>query len=239
MTSGGGGFRGSRRDRGPSRRLAQRVHTAKGRSVSSTRWLERQLNDPYVAAAKRHGYRSRAAFKLIEIDDKLHFLKPGARVVDLGAAPGGWTQVAAERVKAGEARGGEVVAIDLLDMPEVPGAKILKADLLDPAAPALVRKQLGGPVDVVVSDMAPAMSGHRETDHLRVVNLVEAALAFAAEVLRPGGVFVAKLLQGGGETALVAEARRMFAAVRRIKPEASRAESAEFYLICSGFAGRR
>ncbi|MBI3708929.1 MAG: RlmE family RNA methyltransferase [Proteobacteria bacterium] len=216
------------------RPLAKRVKTAKARSPSSTRWLARQLNDPYVAAAKREGYRSRAAFKLIELDDRLRLLKPGARVVDLGAAPGGWTQVAVARVKPLETRGA-VVALDSLPMDPMAGAIILTADFLAPDAPGLLRGRLGGPVDVVLSDMAPSTTGHRETDHLRIMNLVEAALAFAAEVLRPGGAFIAKMLQGGGERALIAEARRHFATVRQVKPAASRAESVEFFIVATGF----
>jgi 23S rRNA (uridine2552-2'-O)-methyltransferase len=232
MTRGTGGSRHL-----PGRRLAMRVKTAKGRSASSQRWLKRQLNDPYVAEAKRRGYRSRAAFKLIEIDDRLRILKPGQRVVDLGAAPGGWTQVAVERVKPGEGRNGQVVALDLVDMAPVPGATILKADFLDVAATDLVRRTLGGPLDVVLSDLAPAATGQPETDHVRILNLVEAALFFAVEMLRPGGAFVAKLRQGGGEPQLVDAARRHFSVVRRLKPAASRTESAEFFLVATGFKG--
>jgi 23S rRNA (uridine2552-2'-O)-methyltransferase len=216
------------------RRLAERLRSAKGRSSSSARWLERQINDPYVAAAKRVGYRSRAAFKLQAIDDKLHLLKPGRRVLDLGAAPGGWTQLAVERVGAG----GAVVALDSAEMAPLRGASVLRADFLAPATPALVRAALGGEVDVVLCDMAPAATGHRDVDHLRIVGLVEAALQFATEVLRPGGGFVAKLSQGGQEDAVIAAARRYFSVVRRVKPPASRAESAEFYVVATGFTGR-
>jgi 23S rRNA (uridine2552-2'-O)-methyltransferase len=225
----------SRKSRGPDqgRRLKQRVVTAKGRPLSSKLWLERQLNDPYVAEAKRRGYRSRAAFKLAEIDDKLKLLKPGARVLDLGAAPGGWTQVAVERV-----RGGQVVALDLQDIEPIPGATILKVDFLAPEAPGLIRQALGGPVDVVLSDMAAAATGQTDIDHLRIMNLVEAALALAVELLKPGGSFVAKLLQGGGENAFLAELRRHFTTVRRIKPPSSRQESAEFFVVATGFRGR-
>ena len=229
MTSGPGSPRG-RKDV----RLAERLKTAKGRSLSSQRWLGRQLNDPYVAAAKRKGYRSRAAFKLIEIDDKFRLLKPGARVVDLGAAPGGWTQVAVARVEAGEG-GGKVVALDIEAMDPLPGAIVLRADFLDPVASAKAKAALDGPVDVVLTDMAASATGHRETDHLRVMALAEAALAFACETLRAGGAFVAKLRQGAGEAAFVEEARQRFANVRRYKPASSRAESAEFYLVATGF----
>lgn len=222
------------------RRLAQRVRTAKGRSTGSSEWLRRQLNDPYVAEAKRRGLRSRAAFKLTEIDDKIRVLKPGARVVDLGAAPGGWTQVAVERTRAGSGeKGGRVVAADIAEMGAIAGATVLRLDFLDEKAPEVVRRALDGPVDVVLSDMAPSTTGHPETDHLRVMNLAEAALAFAAEVLRPGGTFVAKIFQGGGENALAEELRRRFATVRRIKPPASRSDSAEFYFVATGFKGSR
>lgn len=224
-------------DRG--RRLKQRVATAKGRPLASTLWLERQLNDPYVAEAKRRGYRSRAAFKLVEIDDKLRLLKPGARVLDLGAAPGGWTQVAVERVLSSGKGGGQVVAVDLLEIEPIPGAVMLKADFLSPEAPGLIRQALGGPVDVVLSDMAAAATGQTDIDHLRIMNLIEAALALAVEVLKPGGSFLAKVLQGGGENAFLAELRRHFTTVRRIKPPSSRQESAEFFVVATGFRGGR
>jgi 23S rRNA (uridine2552-2'-O)-methyltransferase len=219
--------------RGPQggrRGLTQRVKTAKGRPIGSTMWLERQLNDPYVTEAKRRGYRSRAAFKILEIDEKLHILKPGMRVVDLGAAPGGWTQVAVERVK-----GGQVLALDISDMQPVAGATILKVDFLADEAPALVRAALGGPADLVLSDMAAPASGHTQTDHLRIMNLVEAAAALAADVLKPGGNFIAKMLQGGGEHAFVRDLRRQFTTVRHIKPPSSRKESAEFFIAAMGF----
>lgn len=219
------------------RRLSQRVKTAKGRPGASTRWLQRQLNDPYVAEAKRRGYASRAAFKLTEIDNKLHLLRPGMAVVDLGAAPGGWTQVAVDRVRAGAGGKGKVVALDIADMNPVAGGTFLRFDFLDPAAPAAVAAALAGPADVVLSDMAPSTTGHRETDHLRILNLAEAALALALAVLKPGGAFVTKLFQGAGEVEYVAALRRHFATVRRIKPPASRAESSELYLAATGFKG--
>jgi 23S rRNA (uridine2552-2'-O)-methyltransferase len=222
--------------KGGGRRLSQRVKTAKGRPIGSSEWLRRQLNDPYVQEAKQRGYRSRAAFKLIEIDDKAHLLKPGQRVVDLGAAPGGWTQVAVEKVKA-QGGPGRVVAADIAEMGAIPGATVLRLDFLDDRAPAAVRAALDGPVDVVLSDMAPSTTGHPETDHLRVMNLGEAALLFAREVLRPGGAFVVKIFQGGTEQAFAQELRGAFATVRRIKPPASRSDSAEFYFVATGYKG--
>lgn len=226
-----GGKRGSGPgDRDSGRRLKQRVMTAKGRTVSSANWLKRQLNDPYVAEARRRGYRSRSAFKLAEIDDKFRLLKPGARVVDLGAAPGGWTQVAVER-----GRGGKVVGIDLQEVEPIAGAVMLKGDFLAPEAPDQVRAALDGPVDLVLSDMAAAATGQTDIDHLRIMNLVEAALALAAEILKPGGAFVAKMLQGGQEQGFERELRRHFATVRRIKPPSSRQDSAEFFFVGTGF----
>ncbi len=216
------------------RRLAERVKTAKGRKSSSTRWLQRQLNDPYVAEARRLGYRSRAAFKLIQLDDRFHFLSPGKRVLDLGAAPGGWTQVAAARVKALDGRG-QVVALDVLEMEPLPGATVLLADFLDETTPGRVKAELGGPVDVVLSDMAAPTTGHPATDHLRIVALCEAAFLLAVEVLAPGGVFVAKVFQGGAEGELLAALKRSFASVRHAKPPASRSESAETYVVATGF----
>ncbi|HTQ84321.1 MAG TPA: RlmE family RNA methyltransferase [Pseudolabrys sp.] len=219
------------------RGLKVRVRSGKSRSQSSRSWLERQLNDPYVARAKREGFRSRAAYKLAEIDDKTRFLKKGARVVDLGAAPGGWSQVAAKRVGApGE---GRVVAIDLLAMDAVPGVDFAQLDFLDPAAPEILKAMLGGPADVVLSDMAANATGHRKTDHLKIVALVEAAADFAREVLAPGGAFLAKVLQGGTEGALLVSLKRDFASVKHMKPAASRADSAELYLLATGFRGGR
>lgn len=218
--------------------LKQRVKTGKKRSLSSKLWLERQLNDPYVARAKREGYRSRAAFKLIEIDDKHRLLKPGARVVDLGAAPGGWSQMAAKRVGAADGKG-KVVAIDLLEMAPVAGVDYMQLDFLDPKAPDILKEKLGGPADVVLSDMAANATGHRKTDHLRIVALVEAAAEFAAEVLAEGGVFLAKVIQGGTENVLLSALKRDFASVKHVKPAASRADSAELYVLASGFRGRR
>ena len=226
-------------DRGKER-LAVRVKTAKKRTHSSTLWLERQLNDPYVARAKRDGFRSRAAYKLIEIDDKHRLFKPGLRVVDLGAAPGGWSQIAAKRVRAGEGQGkgqARVVAIDLLEMPAIPGVDFVQLDFLDNAAPDKLKAMLGGPADVVLSDMAANATGHRKTDHLRIMALAETAADFACEVLAPGGAFLCKVLQGGTETALLAKLKRDFKSVKHAKPAASRADSAELYLLATGYRG--
>lgn len=216
------------------RSLKVRVKSGGSRTPAQKRWLERQLNDPYVARAKREGWRSRAAYKLIEIDEKYHLLKPGARVADLGAAPGGWSQVAAKRVGAAEGRG-RVVAIDLLDMPPVPGVDFLKLDFLDPEAPDRLEAMLGGEADLVLSDMAANATGHRQTDHLRIMALAEAAAEFAREVLRPGGGFLCKVLRGGTEGTLLAALKQDFAQVRHIKPAASRSDSAELYLLATGF----
>jgi 23S rRNA (uridine2552-2'-O)-methyltransferase len=216
-----------------TRDLKVRVKTAKKRSLSSTLWLERQLNDPYVARAKREGYRSRAAYKLTEIDDKHRLLKPGGRVADLGAAPGGWSQVAKKRV--GDK--GKVVGIDILEMDDIPGVTFAVLDFLDPKAPAALKAMLGGPADVVLSDMAANATGHRQTDHLKIMALVEAAAEFAAEVLAPGGAFLAKVIQGGTEGALLAMLKRDFASVKHVKPAASRADSAELYVLATGFRG--
>lgn len=204
------------------------------RTPAQKRWLERQLNDPYVARAKREGWRSRAGYKLIEIDDKYRLLRPGARVVDLGAAPGGWSQVAAKRVGAGEGRG-RVVAIDLLDMPPIPGVDVFKLDFLDPEAAGRLTAMLSGEADLVLSDMAANATGHRQTDHLRIMGLAEAAAAFACEVLKPGGGFLCKVLRGGTEGKLLAALKQDFAQVRHVKPAASRSDSAELYLLATGF----
>jgi 23S rRNA (uridine2552-2'-O)-methyltransferase len=217
-----------------ARSLRTRVKSGKGRTPAQKRWLERQLNDPYVARAKREGLRSRAAYKLMEIDDKHRLLKPGAKVVDLGAAPGGWSQVAAKRVGAGEGRG-RVVAIDLLGMPPIPGVDFLKLDFLDPEAPDRLKAMLGGEADLVLSDMAANATGHRQTDHLKIMALAEAAAMFAREVLKTGGAFLCKVLRGGTEGALLTALKRDFAAVRHVKPAASRSDSAELYLLATGF----
>jgi 23S rRNA (uridine2552-2'-O)-methyltransferase len=221
-------------------RLHVTVKTGGKRKLSSKLWLERQLNDPYVARASREGLRSRAAFKLAEIDDKFHLLKPGAKVVDLGAAPGGWSQVAAQRIgaaggKAGAPGRGTVVAIDVLDMPAIPGVEFLRLDFLDPAAPDRLKEMLGGAADVVLSDMAANATGHRKTDHLKIMALAETAALFAREVLRPGGAFLCKVLQGGTEGELLADLKRDFAVVRHVKPAASRPDSAELYVLATGF----
>mgnify|MGYP001547927914 FL=1 len=229
------GGKSKQRDARPTgRTLKVRVKTAKKRDLASTLWLERQLNDPYVAEAKRLGYRSRAAFKLIQLDDKHRLLKPGMRIVDLGAAPGGWTQVAAKRARP-TAAGGRIVARDILKMDEVPPATVLHLDFLERGAPSALKAALGGEADLVMSDMAAPTTGHKPTDHLRIVALAEAAYAFAAEVLAPGGAFVAKVFQGGAERELLARLKRDFATVRHAKPPASRQESAELYVVAQGF----
>lgn len=228
--------KGSGREGGRS--LKTRVKTARKRSLSSTLWLERQLNDPYVARAKRDGYRSRAAYKLIEMDDRYHLFKPGGRIVDLGAAPGGWSQIAADRVKAKDGRG-KVVGIDLLDMEPIAGVTFTVKDFNDEDAPQVVKDMLGGEADGVVSDMAANATGHKQTDHLRIVALAELAAEFALDVLAPGGFFVAKVLQGGTEGQLLAQLKRDFTTVRHVKPAASRADSAELYVLATGFRGRR
>jgi 23S rRNA (uridine2552-2'-O)-methyltransferase len=220
-----------------ARELKQRLKTARKRTASSQRWLERQLNDPYVARAKREGYRSRAAYKLLEIDEKFKILKPGQRVADLGAAPGGWAQVAAKRVGSAEGKG-RVVGIDLLPIEPLPGAAFVELDFLAPEAPDRLIEMLGGPADVVMSDMAANATGHKKTDHLRIVGLAEAAADFARAVLAPGGAFIAKVLQGGTEGALLAGLKRDFATVRHVKPAASRADSSELYVLATGFRGR-
>ncbi|HEV3161672.1 MAG TPA: RlmE family RNA methyltransferase [Xanthobacteraceae bacterium] len=218
-----------------------RLKDQKRRTASSRAWLTRQISDPYVARAKREGLRSRAAFKLAEIDERYKVLKPGARVVDLGAAPGGWSEIAAQRVGTG----GRVVALDILDMKPVPGVEFLQLDFLDPSAPERLQAMLGSGVagkaqaeaDVVLSDMAANATGHRQTDHLRIMALAEAAADFARRVLAPGGAFLCKVLQGGAETKLLAELKRDFSSVKHVKPPASRTDSAELYLLAKGFRG--
>jgi 23S rRNA (uridine2552-2'-O)-methyltransferase len=217
-------------------RLHVQVKTGGKRKLSSKLWLERQLNDPYVAQAKRDGYRSRAAYKLIEIDDKHRLLKPGMTVVDLGAAPGGWSQIAAKRVGAADGKG-SVIAIDLLEMPEIPGVQFAQLDFHANDAPEKLTAMMGGRADVVMSDMAANTTGHRKTDQLRIVGLVEIAAAFAAEVLNPGGAFLAKVFQSGADSDLLAQLKRDFAAVKHVKPAASRQDSAERYVLATGFRG--
>ncbi|MBO20867.1 MAG: rRNA methyltransferase [Rhodospirillaceae bacterium] len=212
----------------------ERVRSARGRRLSSTRWLQRQLNDPYVQAAKRDGYRSRAAYKLLQIDDRFELLKLGCRVVDLGAAPGGWTQVAVNRVQSMDGHP-SVVAIDILEMEPLPGADILLGDIEDEAAVARLCAAIGSPADLVLSDMAVATTGHASTDHLRTLALAEAAFLFACEVLTPGGGFVNKVFQGADEPALFDAMTQKFGSVRRFKPKASRSDSVEMFLIGMGF----
>ena len=215
---------------GGTRALKERLKSKKQRTKSSKAWLERQLNDPYVRAAKAQGYRSRAAYKLKEMDDKFHFLKKGMKVVDLGAAPGGWTQVLVER--CGE---GNVLGVDLQPMDPMEGAVLLELNFMDDAAPALIREKMSGAVNAVVSDMAAPATGHRETDHLRIMGLCEAALEFACDVLSPGGIFLCKVLQGGTEKALLETLKKRFGRVLHMKPPASRSDSAEMYVIALNF----
>lgn len=212
-----------------------KVRTAKGRKIGSTKWLQRQLNDPYINEAEKSGYRGRAAFKLIQMDEKLDLLKPGMRVVDLGAAPGGWCQVLAEKGME------KIVAIDLLEMDEIGGVDFIQMDFMDDDAPDKLKEMIGeadgGLVDLVLSDMAPNTTGHKQTDHLRIMAVVEAAYYFACEILKPDGVFVAKVFQGGAQNTLLAEMKKSFKTVRHMKPDASRKDSSEQYLVATGFRG--
>ena len=218
------------------RGMATRVKTAKGRKTSSTRWLQRQLNDPYVAEAQTRGYRSRAAFKLLELDDRFGFLSKGQKVVDLGAAPGGWTQVVHKRLIQSA---GTIVAVDQIEMETLAGVTVLQLDIFKEDAPELIQDALGGPADVVLSDMAPAATGHRSTDHFRIIGLCEAALDIAVNILNPGGTFIAKVWQGGTEHDLLALIKQSFEQVKHAKPPASRANSAEVYVVAQGFRGFR
>jgi 23S rRNA (uridine2552-2'-O)-methyltransferase len=211
------------------RGLTVKLRTARGRTTASQKWLQRQLNDPYVRAAKQQGLRSRAAFKLIELDDRFHLLRTGSRVLDLGAAPGGWSQVAVQRGAA------IVVGLDLLPVDPVPGATIIQGDFMEPDMPARLRELLGGPADLVLSDMAPNATGHNATDHLRIMALAEWALEFGLEMLEPGGAFVAKVFQGGSERQMLDRMKRHFAQVRHAKPPASRKESSELYVVATGY----
>ncbi|MCD6034780.1 MAG: ribosomal methyltransferase RrmJ/FtsJ [Rickettsiales bacterium] len=229
---------GSGGNRPGGRQTFTTVKTAKGRKLSSTLWLERQLNDPYVARAKAEGYRSRAAYKLIEIDEKYPFLTKGKTVIDLGAAPGGWTQVAVQKIKAGEKGGGSVIGIDLQEVEAIADAELLQADFMEEEGLALLENMLKGrKVDIVLSDMAASSSGHTQTDHIRIIDLCEAAFLFACKWLSPGGTFVAKILQGGTEHTLLTGMKKSFRTVKHIKPPASRADSSEMYVICQGFRG--
>ena len=215
------------------RGLTVKLRTARGRTTASQKWLQRQLNDPYVRAAQAQGLRSRAAFKLMEIDDKMHLLKRGSRVIDLGAAPGGWSQVAVKRGATA------MVGVDLLPVDPVSGATLLLGDFMDVAVQGQLRDALGGPATLVLSDMAPNTTGHNATDHLRIVALAELAFVFATEVLEPGGAFVAKVFQGGSERSILAPMKRHFTSVKHVKPAASRKESSELYVVATGFRGER
>jgi len=217
-------------------RLHVTVKSGGKRKLSSKLWLERQLNDPYVARARRDGFRSRAAYKLAEIDDKYYLLKSGMRVVDLGAAPGGWSQIAARRVGVGNGKG-TVVAIDLLEMGEIAGVNFAQIDFLEAGAPERLMAMMEGKVDIVLSDMAANTTGHRKTDQLRIVGLVEIAVAFASEILNPGGAFLAKVFQSGADAELLARLKRDFATVRHVKPASSRQDSSERYVLATGFRG--
>lgn len=217
------------------RKQTVKVKTARRRTTSSNRWLQRQLNDPYVAAAKTEGYRSRAAFKILELDEKFHFFKQGMRVVDLGAAPGGWSQIASTRM----GKNGKIVAIDLLPIDPIAGAEILEMDFLDDEAPEILKSKLGGEADIVMSDMAPSTTGHKATDHLRIIGLAENAAYFAKEILKPGGSFVCKLFQGGETKDLILDLKKCFTKVRHAKPSSSRADSSEIFLVATGFKGDR
>jgi 23S rRNA (uridine2552-2'-O)-methyltransferase len=238
---------GNGKKKGPSGRgntdttgrlIHTRVKTARGRKYSSKLWLERQLNDPYVIEARTRGLRSRAAFKLMQIDDRYKLLKPGHTVVDLGAAPGGWTQVAVDRVGAKKGKG-QVLAVDILEMEDMSGAKVMQLDFTTEDADVKVKNELGGPVDAVISDMAAPTTGHRQTDHLRIVFMCELALDFAIDVLAPGGIFIAKVLKGGTENELLDRLKKNFAVVRHAKPEASRPDSREAYVVATGFRGTK
>ena len=216
----------------------ERVKTARGRKNSSTQWLKRQLNDPYVTEAQRRGFRSRAAFKILDLNEKFNFLKSGARIVDLGAAPGGWSQAAAEIVLKGNNRG-KIIALDINEMEPIPGVEILHLDFTTDEAPEELKKALGGQADVVMSDMAAPATGHAGTDHIRIMGLCETALEFAREVLAPGGVFLAKVLQGGTEGELLQTLKRDFKKVHHVKPASSRQDSAEMYVVGIGFRGNK
>ena len=236
MTGAKGPTGGSGREGGRSFKV--RVKTAGKRTMSSKLWLERQLNDPYVAAARREGWRSRAVYKLIELDERFHLLKPGQKIVDLGAAPGGWAQYAAKKVNSVTGTG-KVVGIDLLNIEPIAGVEFTVMDFLEPDAPERLKAMLGGEADAVMSDMAANTTGHKKTDHLRIVHLAELAAEYAREVLAPGGFFVAKVFQGGAEGELLTMLKRDFTVVRHVKPKASRADSAELYVLATGFRGKR
>ncbi len=236
-SSGGGSKSGG--GLGGARHATVRVKTARRRKNSSTRWLERQLNDPYVVEAKRRGFRSRAAFKILDLDEKYGLFKPGMAVVDLGCAPGGWTQIAVDSVKAGKEGGGKVVGVDLLETEQVAGATIFQADFMDDDTPDRLKALLGGPADAVISDMAANTTGHSQTDHIRIIALAETALEFAFEVLAPDGFFIAKVFSGGAEAGLLSRLKANFRKVAHFKPLSSRKESAETYVVAIGYKGEK
>jgi 23S rRNA (uridine2552-2'-O)-methyltransferase len=222
------------------RNITTRVKTAKGRKTSSTQWLKRQLNDPYVEEARKLGFRSRAAFKILELDDRFQFFKPGQKVIDLGAAPGGWAQVAVERVNAlgtGKGKTGKIVGIDLQEMEAIAGTTLITHDFMENDAPDILKEALGGQADIVMSDMAATSTGHAATDHMRIMGLLEVALDFARDILAPNGVFLCKVLQGGTENELLANMKRDFKVVKHAKPPSSRQDSRESYVIATGYRG--
>ena len=233
MSAGKSGGTGSKKAPPKSRDLVVRLKTTNGRSPASQAWLRRQLNDPYVVAAQQQGFRSRAAFKLIELDDRFKLIRRGCRVIDLGAAPGGWAQVAVKRGAA------QVIGVDLLPVDPVQGATIIEGDFTDPAMPVRLRAMMNAPADLVLSDMAPNTTGHSATDHIRIMALAEMALQFAIENLVEGGAFVAKVFQGGSEKTMLAGMKLHFSSVRHAKPPASRKESSELYVVASGFRERK
>ena len=233
-----GNHRSTKKGRGNIRNLNTRVKTAKGRKISSTRWLNRQLNDPYVEAAKRDGYRSRAAYKLLQLDERFRILKPGMKVVDLGAAPGGWSQVVSKGIRSDQiGSSGKLIAVDVIEMDPLPGTKFFLQDFMLDEAQCTIKEALEGGADAILSDIAPPLTGHRQTDHLRIIAAAEAAYEFSKELLHKGGCFVAKVFQGGTEEALLNELKRKFESVKHAKPAASRTESSEIYVVAQGYYG--
>ena len=233
-----GNHRSTKKGRGNIRNLYTRVKTAKGRKISSTRWLNRQLNDPYVDAAKRDGYRSRAAYKLLQLDERFRILKPGMKVVDLGAAPGGWSQVVSRGIRSDQiGSSAKLIAVDVIEMDPLPGTKFFLQDFMSDGASLAIKEALEGGADAILSDIAPPLTGHRRTDHLRIIAAAEAAYIFSCEVLHRGGCFVGKVFQGGTEEALLNELKKKFKSVKHAKPAASRTESSEIYVVAQGYYG--
>jgi len=233
-----GNHRSPKKSRGNTRNLNTRVQTAKGRKISSTRWLNRQLNDPYVDAAKRDGYRSRAAYKLLQLDERFRILKPGMKVVDLGAAPGGWSQVVSRGIRSDQiGSSAKLIAVDVIEMDPLPGTKFFLQDFLSDGATLTIKKALEGGADAILSDIAPPLTGHRQTDHLRIIAAAEGAYQFSRGLLHNGGCFVAKVFQGGTEKRLLNELKNKFESVKHAKPAASRSESSEMYVVAQGYYG--